>query len=100
MTNLIYLDDHRAGVHLYTPEMGQRKPECKMEARLAYYGKHYFIDTTETINGQGIEFIKTYTEADLVPGSKMVGWNHYKVTVRAFEKLEKKYPISYEAHLD
>ena len=42
---VIYLDDHRPGLHLYTPEMGERKPETVMEAQLSHYGKHYYINT-------------------------------------------------------
>ena len=33
------------GVYCYTPEMGQRKPDCQMEASRGYYGKHWYIDT-------------------------------------------------------
>ena len=40
MTNVIYLQDHLPGVHCYTPEIGERKPVTKMEARLSHDGKH------------------------------------------------------------
>ena len=45
MGKIIYLEDRKNGLHCYTPEMGERKPEVKMEASLSYYGKHYFVDT-------------------------------------------------------
>lgn len=32
MANVIYLEDHRPGVTVYYPELGDRKPEVKMEA--------------------------------------------------------------------
>ena len=81
--------------------MGQRKPAVKMEASLAHYGKHYFIDTTETLKGRGIDFRKTYTDNDFnTAGQYKVGWNSYIVTRRAFEKLKEVYPIGYEMLLD
>lgn len=100
-SNILFLDDYTPGVKSYTPEMGERKPAVRMEARLAHYGKHYFIDTTEELSGRGIEFLKTYTPHDLTQaGQRLVGWHSYKVTTRAFEKLKAQYPIGYETHLD
>lgn len=90
------------GVHLYTPEMGQRKPNCQLEARLSHYGRHYFVDSpVELPKGRGIELLKRY-EPDDVNGAvnRKVGWYSYKVTVRAFEKLQKQYSISMVSHLD
>lgn len=99
MAKVIYLDDHRAGVHLYCPEMGQRKPEVQMEASLSYDGSHYFVDTPLVLKGRGI--------VEIVPacwafGSKkdVEGWRVYRVTKRAFEKLERQYPIAMENLLD
>ena len=101
MAQVIYLQDHQKGLHCYTPEMGQRKPQVKMEASLAHYGKHYYIDTTETLKGRGIEFIKTYKEGDFIrPNYYKIGWNEYRVTSNAFEKLKTQYPISMECLLD
>lgn len=45
MAKVLFLDDYRAGVHSYYPELGERKPEVKMEASLGYYGTHYYVDT-------------------------------------------------------
>ena len=47
MGKIIYMEDRINGLHCYTPEMGQRKPEVKMEASLSYYGKHYFVRSEE-----------------------------------------------------
>ena len=89
------------GVYCYTPEMGGQKPECQMEASRGYYGKHWFIDTPLEIKGRGIEFIKKYQEKDFCsPGNYRVGWNEYRVTNKAFEKLKEKYSISQECLLD
>ena len=34
MAKVLFLEDYRAGVHSYYPELGERKPEVKMEASL------------------------------------------------------------------
>lgn len=88
------------GVYCYTPEMGGQKPECQMEASRGYYGKHWFIDTPLELKGRGIELIKKYQEKDFCSKDHRVGWNEYRVTNRAFEKLKEKYSISQECLLD
>lgn len=88
------------GVYCYTPEMGGQKPDCQMEASRGYYGKHWFIDTTLELKGRGIELIKKYQEKDFCSKDHRVGWNEYRVTNRAFEKLKEKYSISQECLLD
>lgn len=40
MAKIIYLEDRINGLHCYTPEMGQRKPDVKLEARLSHYGNY------------------------------------------------------------
>ena len=86
MGKIIYMEDRINGLHCYTPEMGQRKPEVKMEASLSYYGKHYFVDTPLELKGRGITEIEN--------------WRSYRVTKAAFEKLKAQYPISMECCLD
>ena len=88
------------GVYCYTPEMGGQKPECQMEASRGYYGKHWFIDTPLELKGRGIELIKKYQEKDFCSKDHRVGWNEYRVTNRAFEKLKEKYSILQECLLD
>ena len=88
------------GVYCYTPEMGGQKPDCQMEASRGYYGKHCFIDTPLELKGRGIELIKKYQEKDFCSKDHRVGWNEYRVTNRAFEKLKEKYSISQECLLD
>lgn len=91
----------KAGTYLYTPEMGQQKPDCQMEASRSYYGKHLFIDTPLEIKGRGITFIKKYTSKDFAnPNNHKIGWNEYQVTNLAFEKLKTQYTISMECCLD
>ena len=60
MGKIIYMEDRINGLHCYTPEMGQRKPEVKMEASLSYYGKHYFVDTPLELKGRGITEIEAH----------------------------------------
>lgn len=89
------------GVYCYTPEMGQRKPDCQMEASRGYYGKHWYIDTPLSLKGRGITFLKKYTDNDFyMPGNYRVGWNEYRVTDRAFDKLKEQYTISQRCYLD
>lgn len=89
------------GVYCYTPEMGQRKPDCQMEASRGYYGKHWYIDTSLSLKGRGITFLKKYTDNDFyMPGNYRVGWNEYRVTDRAFDKLKEQYTISQRCYLD
>ena len=88
------------GVYRYTPEMGGQKPDCQMEASKGYYGKHWFIDTPLELKGRGIEFIKKYQEKDFCSKDHRAGWNEYRVTNRAFEKLQEQYTISQELFLD
>lgn len=99
MTEVREID--KPGVYAYTPEMGEGKPECQIEARRSYYGKHMYIDTPLELKGRGIAFIKRYDEKDF---SKLddhrVGWNSYMVTNKAFEKLREKYSVSIECCLD
>ena len=89
------------GVYSYTPEMGQQKPECQIEAQLSYYGKYYFVDTPLKLKGRGITLIKQYEEKDFcTPGNYRVGWYEYRVTKNAFAKLKEQYSISMERLLD
>lgn len=91
----------KPGTYVYTPEMGQKKPDCQMEASRAYYGKHFFIDTPIEIKGRGIQFIKKYSEKDFTNKTDhRIGWNEYQVTNLAFEKLKEQYTISIKSHLD
>lgn len=85
----------KAGTYLYTPEMGQKKPEgCHMEAHHSYYGGHYYLYTPLEIKGRGITFIEKCSS-----GSR-TGWNCYRVTNKAFDKLKEQYAISMECNLD
>ncbi len=82
------------GVHSHTPEMGQRKVHCQMEARLGHYGNHYFVYTPLELKGRGITYLDT-----LVMGRRN-GWHSYRVTENAFSKLTETYSVSMELLLD
>ena len=101
MTSILHFSDFTPGIKPYTPELGERKPSCKMEARLCHYGRHYYIDTAETLKGRGIEFVEKLAAGSLnAHGAYKTGWNKYRVTSRAFETLKSKHAIRMEAHLD
>ena len=79
------------GQYNYCPEMGEQKPECQIEAKMSYYGKHYHLKTALELKGRGI----TKDSGDY--GDNL---NRYTVTKLAYEKLEKLYTISYRCLLD
>lgn len=85
-----------AGLKGYCPEMGEKRPETQMEARLGHYGNHYYVDSKIKLKGRGVVFLETYTAAVLVPGSRKIGWHHYKVTIRAFEKITAEHAVACE----
>lgn len=85
-----------AGYVGYYPELGEAKPVAHIEASLGHYGKHYFAWTPLSLKGRGIEHLGTEATA----GHRRAGWNYYKVTLKAFEKLEAVYRISSETLLD
>lgn len=81
----------KPGTYLYTPEMGQEKPEgCQIEAGLCYYGGHYWLKTSLELKGRGIKEDEPARD----------GKRNYTVTKKAFEKLKTQYAISYESCLD
>jgi len=77
------------GTYIYCPEMGQKEPAHQIKAHLGYSGK-WILYTTLELKGQGIK-------AD---GTDSKGNNRYKVTDRAFNKLETLYSIAFESFLD
>ena len=94
-------DKIKKGVHSHTPEMGQRKVNCQLNATLGHSGRHYYIDTPLELKGRGITNLGKYTSNRLTArGQYKVGWNEYKVTENAFDKLKKEYSVSMEMLLD
>jgi hypothetical protein len=91
------------GLTGYYPEMGEKQPEgTQIEAQLSHYGKHWYIrcaPSVPVLKGRGIEDMGVQTEAQLVPGSKFVGWHKYKVTEKAFQVICAKYKVSSESLL-
>lgn len=89
------------GLYCYTPEMGEQKPECQIEAHRSYYGKHYHIDTPLELKGRGIKKDGVIQANNLRSNYQYKdGWFEYTVTERAFEKLQEQYTISQELLLD
>jgi len=89
MARIIYLEDRKNGVHCYTPEMGDRKPDIEMVARIGHYGG-YYVTTNRVLKGRGIK------QVDTCQNEKY----RYKCTDLAFSKLETQYPIKMECSLD
>lgn len=89
------------GIKSYYPEMGEAKPETLIEARLAHYGKHYFLTSQVELKGRGVTFRGTLKASQLTPQAQhKVGYHEYKVTIAAFDKICKQYAVGYEMPLD
>lgn len=90
----------------YCPEMKQVKPHHKFydgEVHASYDWKYQYIDTPLELKGRGITFIRKIDKNNYINPSKMAykhGWNEYKLTKLAFEKLEAKYKFVREELLD
>jgi hypothetical protein len=92
----------------YTPEMGQTKPHHKFydgEVQASYNWKYQYIITPMELKGRGIKFegnidLKNYSEYCHDKIRYKEGWNEYKVTQLAFEKLDAKYKFVRETMLD
>ena len=78
------------GQYSYTPEMGESKPECQIEAQLAYGGGHYYLKTKLELKGRGIRLSSTDKK----------GFNWYYATYKAYDKIKTQYTVSYEMALD
>jgi hypothetical protein len=90
-----------SGVFGYYPEMGDAKPEADIEAQLSYSGKHYFLSTPLELKGRGVTFVKKFRPEELTPkGQRKAGWNEYRVTMAAFDRISKAYRVSRENLLD
>ena len=84
----------------YTPELGQAKPESVQgEVSLSHYGRHYYVKTPLELKGRGITWSDTYTPANCNNPAKY-GWNTYRVTEKAMEKLNTQFDFAYESLLD
>lgn len=85
----------KPGLKGYYPEMGDKRPVTKIEARLAHYGKHYYVYSSIPISGRGIEFISTVKPGDMA-NSRRDGWGYYKVTLKAFDAICAAHPVACE----
>lgn len=91
----------KPGLYCYTPEMGEQKPKCQIEAERSYYGRHYHISTPLELKGRGITFDRILESKNLSKSAQYrLGWREYTVTKRAFDILKEKYSISMESLLD
>ena len=91
----------KPGLYCYTPEMGEQKPKCQIEAERSSYGRHYHISTPLELKGRGITFDRILESKNLSKSAQYrLGWREYTVTERAFEKLQEQYTISQELLLD
>jgi hypothetical protein len=84
------------GHHPYHPSTGQRRPIAQIEG----YGilGNYYLSTPLELKGKGITFLGKYTDEEAASNSDLhAGWNQYKVTLKAFNKLKEHYAIMTES---
>lgn len=83
-------------IKAYTPELGQEQPQpVTGNIRRAISGKHIFIDTPEDIpTSRSVVLLGTHDD------HRRKGWNHYKVTIAAMEKLAQQFDFSERVYLD
>lgn len=81
----------------YHPEMGEARPEAKIDAQLAHGGKHWYLKTPLTLTGRGVTLIEVLKAENLVPQAKhKAGWFRYKVTDAAFDRICKEHRVATE----
>jgi len=84
----------------YRSEMGEARPAGDIEARLGHYGKHWYVQTALGLKGRGIQHIQTLTSEMLtLVGQRKAGWNEYKITESAMDKLQTQYAVTVEIML-
>lgn len=92
--------------YAYTPEMNESKPHHKfydMEIRRSYDYRYTYIQTPIELKGRGITKIGTIEAKNYISTARIeykIGWNEYKVTQKAFDKLEAQYKMVRESLLD
>lgn len=92
------MDTQKTGLMGYYPEMGEAKPQAKIEAQLGHYGRHYYVYSAVPLAGRGVELLSIVKPGDMT-NSRRDGWGYYKVTVRALEVICKAHAVSYEMML-
>lgn len=82
----------------YYPEMNEARPaDTEIDARMSYNGRKWLLKTPLTLKGRGISFVEVLRADELTAAAQhKAGWNEYRVTEKAFEKLDSQYRISSE----
>ena len=85
--------------HNFYPEMGGTAKPNTLEARWGYDA--VYITTPRTLKKmRGMKLVEVLDRATLVPqAAHKHGWNKYKLTANALEKLRETEEISMEIHL-
>jgi hypothetical protein len=84
------------GHHRYSPSTGQRRPIAQIEGYCII--DNYYLSTPLELKGKGITFLKKYTNEEAATNTDLhAGWNQYKVTLKAFDKLKEHYAIMTES---
>lgn len=104
MSNVITINSNgtlkpaKPRLYVYCPEMGEKEPDCQLEAIGSWDGVHYYVNAPLDLAGRGIERLQPH--CGIGPHKDAPGWKAYRVTYRAFDKLKKTYSIKMESMLD
>ena len=81
----------------YYPEMGEKRPEAEIEARLSG-SDHWVLTTDLDLAGRGVKLVEILDRKNLCgPRVEFLhGKKRYRVTENAFRKIEAKHTISCE----
>lgn len=82
----------------YCPEMNEARPAVtQIDARMSPSGSaHWFLRTPVELSGRGVTYLGKFS-SDLAPHKN--GWNEYKVTRSAFERIKSEFHVSTEQFL-
>lgn len=79
----------KPGLYCYTPEMGEQKPKCQIEAERSYYGRHYHINTPLELKGRGIKKDGVKEAKNLRPNYQYILFNEEEECQKVCDKLNE-----------
>jgi len=72
----------------YCPEMGEKRLKGQIKMSIGHYGG-YYLETKLELKGRGIKLVESND-----------GFNFYRSTDLAFEKIKQQYEVVHEVMLD
>lgn len=84
----------------YTPEMNETRPDdAVIDATYGGPG-HQMLKTPLTLSGRGVKLVAILKAEELHEIAKhKAGWNQYRVTNAAYNRIERQYHVARECLL-